>query len=77
MKKYSATVLKVTDTFVFLVDNNDGSRSITNDAELVVSDFTKMYPGRRIVYQDTMNEWTELEHDGSGNFLGYKNYNCL
>lgn len=57
---------------VFLSENNVGM-SITNAAETVVKEINFQYPGRRIVYKDTMDQWDELVHN-DGIFVGFKNY---
>jgi hypothetical protein len=56
-------VLKVTDDFIYLADENDGAMSITNDAEAVVMWANKLYPNRRIIYRDTEGYWDELVHE--------------
>ena len=57
---------------VFIVDNDIGM-SITNDAENVVDDVLKKYPGHIIIYRDTMGEWAELVHF-DGKFTGFAPY---
>ena len=50
---------------VWLVDE-DGEKSITNDAERVCEEINKQFPGYRILYRGTDDVWTELCHlDGS------------
>lgn len=56
-------VLKVTDGFIYLADENDGAMSITNDAEAVVMWANRLYPNRRIIYRDTEGHWDELVHE--------------
>lgn len=41
----------------------DETMSITNDAEAVVDFLNGSYPGFRIFYRDTMDNWDELVHD--------------
>lgn len=55
---------------VFLVDNNDNSMSVTNDAENVVAYVNASYPDARIFYKDTMGCWDELVHN-RGTFLRF------
>lgn len=55
---------------VYLHDLNLGNRSVTNDAENVVDDIYLIYPGWKIIYRDSMGEWSELKHD-NGLFLGF------
>jgi hypothetical protein len=59
-------VVRVTDDIVFIADDDIGM-SVTNDAEAVVEDVFRKFPGRmstgrRIVYRDTMGDWGELQH---------------
>jgi len=63
----------VTAEIVFIIDQDDGM-SVTNDAEAVCEFLNNRYPGRRIVYRDTMGQWDELGHkDGVfTDFLPYR-----
>lgn len=73
MKKNSEfQVVEVSNDFVFLIDLN-GPRSVTNDAENVVNHINNIYPNRRIVYRDSMNNWDELQHN-NGEFTGFAAY---
>lgn len=43
--------------------------SVTNDAENVINSIN---PGvRQVIYQDTMGNWDEIEHD-EGRFTGFR-----
>lgn len=64
-------VVKVTNEIVWIVDRNDGEISVTNDAENVVKELHNRYPGARIIYHDTDNNWDELKHDSVGTFIGF------
>lgn len=64
--------VRLTEDKVFIVDC-DGQKSITNDAEAVVSYVNYWHPNRRIIYQDTMGEWGELKHS-KGVFAGFSPY---
>lgn len=55
-------VVRSTNRFVFLRDHDDGSKTITNDAERVLKQMARTYPGHRVVYQDTNGEWWEILH---------------
>jgi hypothetical protein len=57
---------------VFIVDLDVG-KSITNDAENVVEQVAKEYPGHRIIYRDTQGQWDELVHN-DGEFVGFAPY---
>lgn len=59
---------------VVAIRDLDEGKSVTNDAERVVRFLHKqgmLPPGRRLIYQDTMGRWDELEHDGAGRFTGF------
>lgn len=45
---------------VYLRDLDRGGMSITNDAEQVYQYIRNFYGGVRVVYQDSMGEWTEI-----------------
>lgn len=64
------TVDLVTPDRVYLVDDNDGAMSITNDAEAVVAWANRLYPNRRILYKDTDGHIDELLHE-DGVFTGF------
>lgn len=55
---------------VFIVDE-DGPRSVTNDAEAVCAEAVGDLPGYRLVYRDTDGCWDELVHD-RGRFVGFR-----
>jgi len=71
--KSSFTISHITLETVFIIDNDDGHMSVTNDAEAVVQHLNSIYPNKRIVYKDTEGEWTELLHI-NGRFTAYKFY---
>ncbi|MDR1340421.1 MAG: hypothetical protein LBK58_10270 [Prevotellaceae bacterium] len=60
-------VLEETENGIFLKDLDKGNISITNSAELVCRIFAH---NKRIFYEDTENQWTELVHD-KGVFLRF------
>ena len=55
-------VVSSTDQFVFLRDLDDGGKTITNDAERVLKQMARAYPGRRVVYQASDSTWWEILH---------------
>lgn len=69
-------VAGITGEIVFIRDLDLGNRSVTNDAELVVVDIHRLHPSKRIVYQDSQGDWSELLHNG-GRFEGFAPYNGL
>ena len=53
--------IKKTDKYyVFIIDLDLGNISVTNDAENVVQELAKRYPGKRIFYRDSMGRVDEL-----------------
>lgn len=63
--------VKITDTIIYIRDlNKTGRMSVTNDADEVYRIINKVvYPGRRVVYQDSEGEWSEMVEQASGNWL--------
>lgn len=53
-------IVLVEDDRVFIVDPDNGSKSITNDAEWVWTQVNQLYPNRRLIYRDTMQRWDEI-----------------
>jgi hypothetical protein len=45
---------------VYLIDLDLGAKSITNDAERVYEEIQKKFPGKRVIYRDTMGRWDEI-----------------
>ena len=45
---------------VFLVDLVMGGKSVTNDAEAVCEELQAAYPGKRVIYRDSMGRWDEM-----------------
>jgi hypothetical protein len=60
-------VLKETENGIFLKDLDKDNVSITDSAELVCRIFAC---NKRIFYENTENQWTELVHD-NGVFLRF------
>lgn len=63
-------IVEVTDTHVSLIDLDLGNKSVTNDAEAVVREVTKLHGDRRIAYRDSDGSWSELRHNGQ-TFIGF------
>lgn len=53
-------VVQVDENKVFVVDPDNGGKSITNDAEWVWEQVSAAHPGRRLIYRDTMGRWDEI-----------------
>lgn len=67
-------VLICTDTLVLIADRNDGSRTVTNDADAVVWRVNKEIGGlgrRRLYYRDSDGRFDEI-HVIEGRFSGFK-----
>lgn len=60
MAKADYGVIQVDFDRVFLVDLDMGGRSVTNDAEAVCEELQAAYPGKRVIYRDTMGRWDEM-----------------
>ena len=65
----------VTDEIVFIIDTAEqtGKMSVTNDAEAVCEFLVEKFGNKRIVYQDTIGDWDELDHH-MGRFKNFKPY---
>jgi hypothetical protein len=68
---YDIRAVSVPESIVWIVDRDDGGRSVTNDAERVCNELNAAMPGYRIMYLDTMGRWDELVHE-CGVFKEYK-----
>lgn len=59
---------------LWLVDDFDSGPgvclTVTNDAENVVAEVNKRFPGYRVIYRDTDGHWDELAHV-NGRFTGF------
>lgn len=55
---------------VYLRDLDRGGKSITNDAEQVYPYIRNVYGAVRVVYQDSMGEWTEMLSVPDQNYPG-------
>lgn len=68
-------VVAVEDDRVFLVDEDAGNKSVTNDAEWVCDWIWQKWPGVRVVYRDTMGRWDEIVMgDGTVSFRPYEEH---
>lgn len=73
MKKRSDyEIIKIEEDRIFIVDLDLGNISVTNDAEKVYFEITKHFPGKRLIYKDTIENWDEIIME---NFCAiFKNY---
>ncbi len=68
-KRSNYTIQSVKDNTVFLLDLGGNFPSVTNDAENVFDEVSKIYPNHRIVYRDSMGSWDEIKmHNGQIRF---------
>lgn len=56
-------VVCIKDDRVFIVDLDLGNRSVTNDAEKVLREINNNFPGKRLIYRDTIGKWDEIKFD--------------
>lgn len=68
MRRSSWELLEVKNGIAYIQDL-DGPVSVTNDAENVFREVSKLYNLGRIVYRDTYGEWTEI-CTSVGDYLG-------
>lgn len=69
--------VKTTDDIIFIKDLNRGRMSVTNDADEVFRLINKIvFPGRRVVYQDSDGEWFEMvmNHGTDWSEVGFKQW---
>ena len=69
----SYDMVRITPEVVWIRDRDeDGARSVTNDAERVVRELLERFAPEtpRIIYRDSMGRWDELKHDGA-RFTGF------
>jgi len=64
-------IIAVEDDRVFIADKNLGGKSVTNDAEYVLEEVHRQYPGRRLIYRDSEGQWDEIV----GPIIHFKFYN--
>ena len=60
-------IVKETADKIFIVDEDLGNMSVTNDAENVVRYLLKTQSNvhKKIIYRDSLGDWSELKHDGT------------
>jgi hypothetical protein len=59
-------IVRVEEDKIFIVDLDLGNKSVTNDAEYVFSELSKHFPGKRIIYRDTLGCWDEICEERGG-----------
>jgi len=61
MKRSLYDIVSIESDRVFIIDLDlPGCKSVTNDAENVWLDIQKLFPGRRVIYRDSMSRWDEI-----------------
>lgn len=72
----SANYIMIGETGAYVMIQDIGPwdqyKTVTNAAEEVVTELTKMLKGRNLYYVDTDDRCDQLVHDGKGKFLGFK-----
>jgi hypothetical protein len=56
-------VVRVEEDRVFIVDLDLGGKSVTNDAEEVFKEIKFHFPGKRLIYRDSLSNWDEIIED--------------
>lgn len=69
-------VIQIDRDRVFLIDLDLGRRSVTNDADNVAVWVQQTYPGKRLIYRDSMGRWDEIALTSNNVvvFLPYDDY---
>lgn len=72
MPRSDFRIMDVTKEYIYLIDLDQESASVTNDAEAVVNylDSTFGLTGRQVFYRDSMGRIDELWHE-DGRFRGF------
>ena len=65
-------VVRVEEDRVFIIDLDLGNKSVTNDAEEVLKEIQFHFPGRRLIYRDSLGKWDEMVEEGP--WIAYRNY---
>ena len=63
LKRSDYEIVRIEDDRVFIVDLDLGNASVTNDAEEVFKEIKLHFPGRRLIYRDTLFNWDEIIED--------------
>lgn len=65
-------IRRISDTFIVLIDRDNGSRSVTNDAPWVIDQIQAVVPGgigkRRVYYRDSSGRYDEMVLNDKGRF---------
>ena len=59
-KRSDYDIVRVEHDRVFIIDLDLGNKSVTNDAENVYIELQSFWPGRRLVYRDSLGQWSEI-----------------
>jgi len=69
--EFEVVKVQVSPPMVWILDQDRGSKSVTNDADAVCIILHHSYPNHRIIYRDSSGDWDELAHD-RGWFIGFR-----
>lgn len=74
-KRADYDIVRVEYDRVFIIDLDLGNKSVTNDAEYVYSELQSLWPNRRVIYRDSIGEWSEIttEYDPEVKILSLTN----
>jgi hypothetical protein len=65
-------IIALSKEAVYIIDLNNGGRSVTNDADNVYKEIQRGWPSKRVIYRDSMGRWDEIAmRDGAIVFLPY------
>lgn len=68
-------IVQIDQDEIFIVDLDLGNISVTNDAEYVYLEIYNNFPGKRLIYRDTLGNWDEIvitnDNQRKINFLYY------
>ena len=53
-------IVQIDQDKIFIVDLDLGNISVTNDAEYVYLEIYNNFPGKRLIYRDTLGNWDEI-----------------
>lgn len=53
-------IVRVEEDRVFIVDLDLGKKSVTNDSDFVYDEVRRVFPGKRVIYRDSMGRWDEI-----------------
>jgi hypothetical protein len=68
MKHADYEIVQIDEDKIFIIDLDLGSISVTNDAEYIYLEIQNNFPGKRLIYRDTMMNWDEIGRTIDNNY---------